>query len=519
MTNKIFDTNDPFIINSPYTGVNPVSSSVPYTSYNILQTSNINLSQIPQIVYNFEKNITNNSESSPLDLAIIRFGETNFYTSLKDYTEFLTINNLSGNINSSYPNLNQRISQGTPISPIEYASFVQNNLYTQDSIASDIKSDPTTVLKLTDDFYGKTFTESTMGGFCSLVPAIFGALDFFFNDIASISKLIDGIITGIKDFSLSGLLNSLKKSISSIIDSTIEKVKSIIDNFSVASVIGKIQTFANDKILGRALQLKEQAQSFFNTLNISNLKDKINGLISYASSLFKNPSINEIQYLIYRFCSFATEVENLLNSVTNPLNQFMNNYNTSYQSLVYASGINNVRAVSAGALRYNTTDRKSGIDVCTSAATAAGNPAPIEVADIDGVTSWNDGKGDSKVTFAGQWINILGEEGWTRVDPEVRVKIMRVQELMGRQLIILSGYRSPEYNAWLRSQGRHTAVNSQHMSGKACDVTFSGFNSSGMEELVSKALQVGFRGIGRYPGSAGNFVHMDIGPERHWVGT
>ena len=509
MTNKIFDTNDPFIINAPSNN----------TTSTIIQSNTIGYSQIPQLISNFENGIVSNG-SSPLDIALLNFGETNFYASLTKYNEFLTINNISGKINeNSYPFLKDRILQSIIITPSEYANFVNDNLYTNDTVNSDFITNPDKVLKLSDDFYGKTFTENTMGGFCSLAPNIFGAIDFFFSDLAAITGAINKIISQIQNFSLSNLIDTLKNKIMSMIDSAIEKVKAKITNFSIASIMGKFETFVNENLVGRALELKEKAQSFFSEFNIQNLKDKINALINYATSLFKNPSLKEIEFLIYRFCSFASEVENLLNSVTNPLNNFIENYKSTYEALSNTSSINTARAVSAGALRYSTNERKSGVAEAQKNATDAGNTLPIEVKEIDGVTSWNDGKGDSRIKFIGNWVTEIGEEGWTRVAVNSRTYVMRVQELMGKQLIILSGLRPKWYNDKLIAMGRHAAPNSLHIKGLALDVTFVGFNNTGMEELVAAALKAGFTGIGRYPGSAGNFVHMDIGPERHWIGT
>jgi uncharacterized protein YcbK (DUF882 family) len=77
--------------------------------------------------------------------------------------------------------------------------------------------------------------------------------------------------------------------------------------------------------------------------------------------------------------------------------------------------------------------------------------------------------------------------------------------------MLLSGYRSPQTNAMLRSQSRGVARNSLHMQGEAADLRLSSRSVSQMARAAA-ALQAG--GVGRY--SRSNFVHMDCGDHRTW---
>lgn len=78
-----------------------------------------------------------------------------------------------------------------------------------------------------------------------------------------------------------------------------------------------------------------------------------------------------------------------------------------------------------------------------------------------------------------------------------------------REIQIISGYRSPEYNDYLRSIGRHVAKNSFHMRGVAIDFSIQGFSMSSLSR-TAKSFLAG--GVGRYP----EFVHIDTGPVRYW---
>ncbi len=77
--------------------------------------------------------------------------------------------------------------------------------------------------------------------------------------------------------------------------------------------------------------------------------------------------------------------------------------------------------------------------------------------------------------------------------------------------MLLSGYRSPQTNAKLRSKSRNVAKNSLHMKGQAADLRLS---SRSVGQMARAAAKCKAGGVGRY--SRSNFVHMDCGPVRTW---
>ena len=80
-----------------------------------------------------------------------------------------------------------------------------------------------------------------------------------------------------------------------------------------------------------------------------------------------------------------------------------------------------------------------------------------------------------------------------------------------RPYMLLSGYRSPQTNAMLRSQSSGVARNSLHMQGQAADLRIDG-RSVGQVARAARACQGG--GVGTY--SSSGFVHMDCGAVRSW---
>ena len=79
---------------------------------------------------------------------------------------------------------------------------------------------------------------------------------------------------------------------------------------------------------------------------------------------------------------------------------------------------------------------------------------------------------------------------------------------------IISGYRSPATNAMLHERSSGVASKSQHVLGRASDIRVQGVELANVHKA---ALALGAGGVGLYPVS--NFVHVDVGPVRSWMGS
>ena len=77
--------------------------------------------------------------------------------------------------------------------------------------------------------------------------------------------------------------------------------------------------------------------------------------------------------------------------------------------------------------------------------------------------------------------------------------------------MLLSGYRSPQTNAMLRSRSRGVAKHSLHMKGEAADLRLQ---DRTVAQIYRAALSCRAGGVGKYTHS--DFVHMDCGPVRTW---
>lgn len=101
----------------------------------------------------------------------------------------------------------------------------------------------------------------------------------------------------------------------------------------------------------------------------------------------------------------------------------------------------------------------------------------------------------------------------TRTDPQVLDLLADIHAALDTTtpLEILSGYRSPETNEWLRKRGRRAAKNSLHMRGMAIDFYCPDRSLKGLRN-TARTFKVG--GVGYYPRSG--FIHVDTGPIRYW---
>ena len=80
-----------------------------------------------------------------------------------------------------------------------------------------------------------------------------------------------------------------------------------------------------------------------------------------------------------------------------------------------------------------------------------------------------------------------------------------------REMILVSGYRSPEFNRALRANGHRVAQASMHTEGMAADVQPVGLD---LRRLWNTLRREQLGGVGLYQSEG--FVHLDTGKPRFW---
>lgn len=99
------------------------------------------------------------------------------------------------------------------------------------------------------------------------------------------------------------------------------------------------------------------------------------------------------------------------------------------------------------------------------------------------------------------------------IDTALLDQLFRVRLMLGTDeaVHVLSGYRTPETNARLRSRSSGVAKYSLHMEGRAADIYIP---EVPVQTLHKTAMDMAAGGVGLYSNS--NFVHLDTGNHRHW---
>jgi uncharacterized protein YcbK (DUF882 family) len=102
--------------------------------------------------------------------------------------------------------------------------------------------------------------------------------------------------------------------------------------------------------------------------------------------------------------------------------------------------------------------------------------------------------------------------GVTNIDVRVVDFITGLMATIGQSsAVVLSAYRSLQTNARLATTKFGVADNSQHLYGRALDVSFP---ASVLPNAVAAAREMKRGGVGWYPRSG--FIHLDVGPVRNW---
>ena len=480
------------------------------------------LAQIDSAAQELTNNILKDAETNPLMVAVNKYGDDVYKAT--DYLNGL-LRQLIGST-ENYPDLQSRWEKGN-ISNLEMADFLKAYNYTPAGFTG--ANDYQRLARNLDSYYKNDFSTSILGGFCNGFQSVFASIDAFFdlvdsveNLIADITSLVNKIRTyqGIQDLTAQGLIKKLIdeviEKITDVIDKIFKEVQDKIDNFDPSQITSGFETFLDKSVTKGIMTTREQMCAFFTDANKKSLKDKVTNLIKYAVSLFESPGLEEIQFLIARICSFAANIEALMNDINKPLDDYSNRYSKIVNRLQTISNINKSTAVRAGAIRYSPSTRQSVI-----------NRLQGRWTEPDGDVITNTGKQPVNVkqptaeeyknlprcghVFSGS-SNIFGVEGesfdekegvgiygYTRVDLDVKVYLMRLQAAIGTKLIITNGWVSKAYNSKMKFDEQNS-----HLSGLVVDISKDGI--SDIEKFTEEARKAGFKFIKEYD----KFIHLDI---------
>ena len=503
-----------------------ITSSTP--TYNM--SGEFTLSQIDVFEAGFKENITAAAKIDPITAAVEKYGSDTFYNNLNILNTTLKTAGIVLQV-PTYTTLNERLKVGA-ITPFEFAQYLSDYSTSPTGANYRASTEAPKFLKSLDDFYTESFADSVMGGFCSLMPNIFGAIGGFFFLIGEVGGLIGDALSfiakirNIKDpikalfdaIKVKALIEAIKAKVTKAVMGAVNKIKDAIASFDISTALNDVVTAVQNGVGKKITELKESITKFFSKENMEKIENKIKGMIDYAVSLFDNPSISEIQFLIARICGFAAGIESIVSGLKKPMDNAVDRFINTVKVLKSASGIAQAETIRAGAIRFDETARMILINRSKELFADAGNIQKGTIQEYRNVPRWDDIKDNAhdKIRITGKWVNILKEDGWNKMDIDFRVLLMRLQAKMVSQGItngpvtLNSGWRSQQYNKTLDG----AAVNSMHLIGKAADLKWPGYsiNSENTIKFVGLARSMGFGGIGFY----NTFIHVDVGRTRSW---
>lgn len=161
------------------------------------------------------------------------------------------------------------------------------------------------------------------------------------------------------------------------------------------------------------------------------------------------------------------------------------------------------------------------LGVCRSRPAAAWEPEPERTVRLyncqtgesfDGVY-WAEGRPIADALARIDWVlRDHHSDDCRRIDLALLHRLWEMQEKLDstRPFEVLSAFRSLETNRHVKG----AAATSLHLQGKAVDLRLPGRRTA---DLYRCALSFGDGGAGCYPKQ--NFVHVDTGPTRRWVGV
>ena len=489
---------------------------------------------------------------------------------------------------TDFPFVQERIAQG-PISQTEYREFLKDYNYTVDTPTTEgtatttIKNNPRKHMEHFNNFLKLTIAGVAVSSICQFLSDPFNKINDtlsqfsgFLGGFKSLKDLIGGLqnpldaITGfalgvfpgfppslddiqakLSALSIKKFADGLIASVADIVNSIKDKIANIAE--SVGKEIAKIIGLQGKNKLSINAWFAKQFANIQNALsegNIANLTKNIASTIAQAASGLIKLTLGAIEKLLFLFCKMATQVENGLMALLDPVQTAADRIANTTASLATGSGDATRNAVEAGRPVVEPTalaaQCQTYVDAVNAGGTNSSNPAnpsfeagdktpiiaPSNYSSHPSPTSWSNLTFLPQVTnnqffvnhgnltlsdTGGGVINVKAQGitpaiGYYGLDLHTIEMMNEVAKMMGMTFKVNSGFRHPYYNQHLRNTTSGVAKKSQHMSGTAMDIGTFGASNSRRLEFLTLCKKIGFQGFGYYK----TFTHCDRGAKRHW---
>lgn len=371
--------------------------------------------------------------------------------------------------------------------------------------------------------------------------------------------------------SMIGRVNSFRDQIMSQIDQTAQQMLTNVAGVdgSLMSFFGQNQTIIQP-IINHFMKKISDTRSNYSDENIQGIKDDVNKSLDSVMGQYEDILPSVLDYMMLQCCNTAGNLDQAMRKPVEDLQKSTNDFMTTHDTITSQSSLRRQQITALGGRRIPPTSRvqqrfqavsnynagigsfdenslvsnggnvpDSAVDQPIASDSASGNETELlnkitakglpgyfrfqpQVQNMGAKSTrkYNANKGNAKhrrhydpgqnfhKTVNGQTV----DAGWKLVKPDVWLCLIRGLDMLRAAghnvgtVSINSAYRSPYYNHIIVGG----ATRSQHMAGKALDISKSGMGSP--TRFVTYMKKAGFKGIGYY----NSFLHFDIGPARSW---
>ena len=517
----------------------------------------LTLQQIDVIELNFRNNIVADTKGNNLSKAVENF--PSFYEDLNSVNANVfnaTAREIAVDLDATI--LVNRIDSGRKITPFEFAEFITDNYFTPTAVATGLAGgrgqSKNWLNSINCWFSGPAgFYNKVLGGACDTIGkiyagvALFDALQDGVKDaLEALTKIknIENILQAIIDkITVQNLINAIKGAVAGIIQKAIDCVKMAVMSFDPFLILGRggpVPSYALGRTIENALLQKERVLDTLTDDFSKTITTKIEKLIDYSVNLFANPSVEEIEYLMSRFCGFTSQIGLEIESLKEPLTRFDRRATAVRDTVQASSRIVTAQAIESGRAVLSDPDRAEVINNTREDWADTGHmrewydkdpssPNNVKMLTFESIMDDSNGKIWSSKSQGWYTFYKNPSDAWYQVKPGTREALIRTQQKFGIKLQIKSMFRSEAYNDHVRAIEKKSgaaagpkgdygvAFTSKHIDGHAFDITWVGFNKDSVNKFLDIAKQEGF--LSRVPYFRSGFVHIDTHSERYWVGN
>jgi hypothetical protein len=342
-----------------------------------------------------------------------------------------------------------------------------------------------------------------------------------------VTEVVGRIRNGIRQLAAVGVLDQTADQLLSVIDQSAGQLQSKVRMFSPQSIDNGFHFNMGSSYAKMAGQIAS-AENAASDNTTEAMKDSVKGMIAQSSEKFQTKSKEEVEFVALRFCKLAGEIERMYKEVTAPIESTIREFQGIDRSLSGVGNETTLRAVRAGAIRYDTQTRLVAMQqagtidatITSPFVNAAGvrsitpgegmkpsgfgaGPIPARPISYSNLPNYDDvSSGRGPIVYRGD------RRGWRNDLLAFQDTLARLVELSRRwgQPITVTPNGAYEWrpNCDVSPQPcTRRSSGSFHRSGCAFDCSISG--RANQLRFANLAYDLDFKGIGSYS----SFIHID----------